>query len=208
MKARAVQIFILLNLFTLTLHASDRVQFHSNLLLRYDRQEFPEIPPRATVERYRIQWRPSLLFLLSPEVELGIGAEANWIDESDEDVQPPRFPEFHTPLFDRDNFKRDAVVLNLAFVKYSPSPNLQILGGKFENPFAVTELVWDNDLHPNGAVISTSFETAQGGFRFTGRVGDFYASHYLHDRTNVIGSAGSGTGNCRTGAFYFFSSVL
>ncbi|MCI0618902.1 putative porin [bacterium] len=203
MKARVVQIFILLNLFTLTLHASDRVQFHSNLLLRYDRQEFPEIPPRATVERYRIQWRPSLLFLLSPEVELGIGAEANWIDESDEDVQPPRFPEFHTPLFDRDNFKRDAVVLNLAFVKYSPSPNLQILGGKFENPFAVTELVWDNDLHPNGAVISTSFETAQGGFRFTGRVGDFYASHYLHDRTNVIAVQGVAQATAGPGRFTF-----
>ena len=148
------------------------------------------MPPRETVERYRVQWRPSVLFFITPELEFGLQAEANWIDESDEDVQPPRFPEFHTPLFDRDNFKRDAVVLSRAFLKYSSSPNFQIIGGKFENPFLVSELVWDNDLQPNGAAMSASFENDDGSFRFTGRVADFYASHYLHDRSNVIGVQG------------------
>jgi len=204
MKWRFLLLFILLMSLSWAVHATERVQFKSNLLFRYDRQEFPRTPaPRATVERYRIQWRPSLLFLLTPELELGIRAEANWIDESDEDVQPPRFPEFHTPLIDRDNFKRDTVVLSRAFVKYSLSPNLQILGGKFENPFLVSELVWDNDLQPNGAAISASFETAEGDFRFTARAADFYASHYLHDRTNLIGVQGVAQATAGPGRFTF-----
>jgi hypothetical protein len=177
-------------LFSWNLYAQNKVQFSSNLLLRYDRQEFPEVPYRETVERYRVQWRPTLLFFLTPEVELGLQAEANWIDESDEDVEPPLFPEFHTPLFDRDNFKRDAVVLSRAYLKYAPSPNFQMIGGKFENPFFVTELVWDHDLQPNGAALSASYENEDGSLRFTGRIADFYASHYLHDRTNLIGVQG------------------
>jgi Putative porin len=191
MKARLLNIFVFIALFSLTASASERIQFTSNLLFRYDRQEFPQVPlPRDTVDRYRIQWRPSLLFLISPQLEIGIRGEGNWIDESDEDVQPPRFPEFHTPLFDRDNFKRDEFYLSRAYLKYSPSPHLQILGGKFENPFLVSELVWDSDLQPNGAAASASFETAEGGFRFIANVADFYASHYLHDRTNLIGIQG------------------
>ncbi|HSE41860.1 MAG TPA: putative porin, partial [Acidobacteriota bacterium] len=181
----AIIIFICSSLF-----AQNRIQFHSNLLLRYDTQDFPDVLYRESVDRYRIQWRPSLLFLFNPELEFGLQAEANWIDESDEDVQPPRFPEFHTPLFDRDNFKRDEIYLSRAFLKYSPSPNFQIVGGKFENPFFVTELVWDNDLQPNGAAVTASFESEDGSFRFTGRVADFYASHYLHDRTNLVGVQG------------------
>jgi hypothetical protein len=173
-------------------YAQEKIHFSSNLLLRYDRQEFPRTQAayRADVERYRVQWRPFLLFYITPELEAGVQAEANWIDESDEDVEPPAFPEFHTPLFDRDNFKRDEVYLSRAYLKYSPSPNLQIIGGKFENPFFVTELVWDHDLQPNGAAVSISAESHDGTFRFTGRVADFYASHYLHDRTNLVGVQG------------------
>ncbi len=190
MRKQFFLIFIIL--FSCNLYAQERIHFSSNLLLRYDHQEFPQTtgPYRDDVHRYRIQWRPSLLFFLTPELEAGLQGEANWIDESDEDVDPPAFPEFHTPLFDRDNFKRDAVVLSGAYLKYSPSPKFQLIGGKFENPFFVTELVWDHDLQPNGAAITASFESEDGTFRFTGRAADFYASHYLHDRTNLVGLQG------------------
>jgi len=168
----------------------NRVRFKSELLLRFERQQFPD--NREDVDRYRLRWRPGLLFQLHPSLEAGVEAEINWIDESDEDTPLPGFtsPQFHTPLFDRDNFKRDAIVLSKAFVKFAPSPRLEILGGKFENPFLVSELLWDRDLRPNGGTVSVSYESANGSFLLTGRAGDFYATHYLHDRTNVIAVQG------------------
>src|SRR5262249_31875631 len=185
-------------------------QFSSDLLLRFEQQQFPQTPlPREHVNRYRLRWRPLLRYLPTPSVELGAEAEINWIHESDEDVEPPRFPEFHTPLFDRDNFKRDSIVLSRAYVKYSPSPDFELLAGKFENPFLFSDLVWDNDLHPNGGVIGFALHNADNSFRLTLRGGDFYATSYLHDRTNVaLGQAivqGS-TGPVRTTgsiAYYF-----
>jgi len=166
------------------------IRFKSEILLRYERQQFPD--SREDVDRYRLRWRPGVLFLLHPSFEAGAEAEINWIDESDEDTPLPgfSFPQFHTPVFDRDNFKRDNIVLSKAFVKFAPSPRLEILGGKFENPFVISELLWDRDLRPNGGVLSVSYESANGSVLLTGRAGDFYASHYLHDRTNVIAVQG------------------
>jgi Putative porin len=165
--------------------------FSSDLFLRFDQQQFPQTPvPRERVNRYRLRWRPLLRYLPSPSVELGAEAEIDWTHESDEDVLPPDFPEFHTPVFDRDNFIRNGIVLSRAYVKYAPSPDFELLAGKFENPFLFSDLVWDNDLHPNGGAIGFALHTADDSFRLTLRGGDFYATSYLHDRTNVaVGQA-------------------
>lgn len=172
----------------ISLRANASIDFSSNLLLIFERQEFPQTPvPRETVDRYRVRWRPGILFLLHPDFELGAEAEVNGIDESDEDVQPPRFPEFHTPLFDRDNFRRNKIVFSRAFGRYFPSPSFELIGGKFENPFLVTPLVWDREqLHPNGGVLGLTYTSPSEAVRLTGRVGDFYATQYYGDRTNVV----------------------
>lgn len=176
----------------LTISAEASVRFTSNILLIFERQEFPQNPvPRETVDRYRVRWRPGILFLIHPDFEIGLQAEANGIHESDDDVTPPKFPEFHTPIFDRDNFLRNQVVLSEAFAKYSPSPSLELLGGKFENPFIVTPLVWDREeLHPNGGVLSVTRANADETIRVTGRVADYYATQYHGDRTNVVALQG------------------
>ncbi len=168
----------------------NRIRFTSDVLFRFERQQFPD--SRDDVDRYRLRWRPGLFFQLHPSFDAGIEAEINWIDESDEDLPLPgfSFPQFHTPVFDRDNFKRDDIVLSKAFLKFAPSPRLEILGGKFENPFSFSEMLWDHDLRPNGGVVSVSYESANGSILLTGRAGDFYATHYLHDRTNVIAFQG------------------
>jgi len=188
---KTVFLFLLINGFGLPSWSQSRLQFHSNALLRYENQEFPDSPPgRESVDRYRIRWRPELLFQIHPDAQIGIEAEANWINESDDDVRPPRFPEFHTPAFDRDNFKRDAVVLSKAFVRYLPSQKFFIVAGKFDNPFLTSELLWDDDLRANGAALSASYESPAGSNSLTLRAADFYASHYLHDRTNVLAVQG------------------
>jgi hypothetical protein len=161
--------------------------FRSNLLLIFERQEFPQNPvPRETVDRYRVRWRPGIFFI-HPDFELGLEAGINGIEESDEDVQPPRFPEFHNPLFDRDNFRRNKLVLSRAYGKFSPSQSFEVIGGKFENPFLVTPMVWDREeLNPNGGVLTVSYTSPEETFRLTGRAADFYATQYYGDRTNVV----------------------
>lgn len=173
---------------SIALGAEAGFDFSSNVLLIYERQEFPQTPvPRETVDRYRVRWRPGLFYIPHPDFQLGVEAEVNGIYESDENVQPPRFPEFHTPLFDRDNFRRNKLVLSRAFVTYSPSPSFEAVGGKFDNPFLVTPMVWDREeLHPNGGVITMTYISPGETVRLTGRAGDFYATQYYGDRTNVV----------------------
>ncbi|MCI0411224.1 putative porin [bacterium] len=184
-----ISLFLLL--VSVSVFAGDRMRFTSQLMLRYERQTFTQIPlPRDAVNRYRLRWRPGLLFLPHPDLELAIEGEANVIEESDEDVPAPRSPEFHTPVFDRDNFKRDDVVLSRAYLRYTPVPQLDLRAGKFENPFLVTEMLWDNDLHPNGVALQTEYVSADEKIRLTGRIADYYASHYQDDRTNVFAVQG------------------
>jgi Putative porin len=175
-----------------SVYAEADIRFTSNLLLIFERQEFPQVPiPRESVDRYRVRWRPGLLFLIHPDFEIGVEAVANGIEESDENVQPPRFPEFHNPLFDRDNFRRNKIVLSRAFARYAPSPAFELIGGKFENPFLVTPMVWDRDeLHPNGGVVTVSYASEDEAVRWTGRFADFYATQYYGDRTNLIAAQG------------------
>ena len=187
-----IVVFIIL-LSTTALHAQERIyHFTSDFLFRYERQQFPDIfPGRDDVDRFRVRWRPGVVIKPNLIWTIGLEVEANGIHESDGDVDPPRFPEFHSPIFDRDNFKRNSVVLSKAFAKYSPTSDLEFIGGKFDNPFITTEMVWDNDLRPNGGVLKVSAGADDEAWRITGRIGDFYASHYLHDRTNVVAAQGA-----------------
>src|SRR5262249_44341640 len=152
---------------------------------RYEVQQFPDA--REDVKRARVRWRPGVSFHASPSIEVGAEAEINLIHESDEDAL---VPQFHTPTFDRDNFKRDDIVLSRAFVRFNPKPDFEVIGGKFENPFLTSEMVWDKDLHPNGGAVSVSHSFHQEAFSLKATAGDFYATHYLHDRTNVFGLQG------------------
>jgi hypothetical protein len=186
-RGAATLLSFLMLLSAVFVFSEDRIRFTSQLMLRYERQTFTQTPlPRDAVNRYRLRWRPGVLFLLHPDLELAIEGEANVIEESDEDVAPSRSPEFHTPVFDRDNFKRDDVVLSRAYLRYAPVPQLDLRVGKFENPFLVTEMLWDNDLHPNGVALQTEYFSRDEKIRLTGRIADYYASHYQHDRTNVL----------------------
>ena len=52
-----------------------------------------------------------------------------------------------------NTFDKKAVFIDKAYAKYSPAPWVVLSGGKIENPFYTnTELVWDADVTPEGAV--------------------------------------------------------
>ena len=42
------------------------------------------------------------------------------------------------------------VVMDLAYLKFAPNPDLTIIGGRFKNPFFFTDLVWWNDVSFDG----------------------------------------------------------
>ena len=67
-----------------------------------------------------------------------------------------------------DFFGRKSFALDQAFVTYRPAavPGLRLQGGKFETPWAFTEMTWDNDISPEGIneTYSRDFERA-GAFK-------------------------------------------
>ena len=52
-----------------------------------------------------------------------------------------------------DGLNDKSIVLNKAFLKWSPNPNLAFWGGRFVNPFFFTDLVWYPDLNFDGIAV-------------------------------------------------------
>jgi len=49
-----------------------------------------------------------------------------------------------------DYFNRKAITLDLAYLKWSPTPQFYIMGGRVPNPWLCTDLVWAPDLNFDG----------------------------------------------------------
>lgn len=55
-----------------------------------------------------------------------------------------------------DSFNNQSIVLNKAFLKWSPTPFLTLWGGRFVNPWFYTDLVWYPDLNFDGVAVQYS----------------------------------------------------
>lgn len=60
-------------------------------------------------------------------------------------------------LFAKDNFDLDRY-----YLRYKPLEGLDLVGGKFENPFWVTQATWDVDLQPEGFAGGYTFDEVAG----------------------------------------------
>lgn len=69
-----------------------------------------------------------------------------------------------------DYFKRDSLVIDRAYLKWkwkpiSPfinrMPQISLVGGRFENPWFSSDLVWDSDINFEGAALSFETDTEQ-----------------------------------------------
>jgi hypothetical protein len=99
-------------------------------------------------DRWRFQLRPraeiGLKWLL-----LGVGAEFNH-SKDENDVPLDGAP----PLgLIRDNYRSRDTRLDLAFASLRPTSWLRLEGGRFAMPLALTEMIWDRDLRPQGAAV-------------------------------------------------------
>ncbi len=55
-----------------------------------------------------------------------------------------------------NSFAGSSIVLEAAYLKMTPLEGMTIWGGRFANPFFYTNLVWDDELHLDGAAVSYS----------------------------------------------------
>src|SRR5262249_29243372 len=51
-------------------------------------------------------------------------------------------------------FNKKSVWLDQAFIDYSPIDDLHALFGRMPNPFRHTEIVWDDDINPDGLAVT------------------------------------------------------
>lgn len=57
-----------------------------------------------------------------------------------------------------DRFSKDDFQLDRYYVRYRPIDALDLVAGKFENPFWVTQATWDVDLQPEGAAATYTWK--------------------------------------------------
>jgi hypothetical protein len=108
-------------------------------------------------DRWRAQLRPRLDIDLD-KVVLGVGGDFNY--SSDENTEG-------APAIVRDNYKSRDARLDLAFARLQPARWLRLEGGRFEMPVALTEMIWDRDLRPQGGALTLDFRN-HGGFESVG----------------------------------------
>jgi Putative porin len=100
-------------------------------------------------ERWRGQLRPRLELNLD-KVVLGVGGDFNYSsDENTENINP------NFPII-RDNYKSRDARVDLAFGRLDTGW-LRLEGGRFVMPVALTEMIWDRDLRPQGGALTLDF---------------------------------------------------
>ncbi|MCX5717885.1 MAG: putative porin [Nitrospirae bacterium] len=113
-----------------------------DLRLRY--QYLHESAPPEDANIVRIRVRLGLESKVNDKLNVGIGIATGSGD-----------PRSTTITFDGYNVKKD-IVLDYAYAKYSPLPWLNLVGGKMllhDLLWEPTDLIWDTDITPEGAVI-------------------------------------------------------
>jgi hypothetical protein len=125
---------------------------HLDALLR---QEFNDAGLQLDTDRQRIRVLPRLEAGVN-RVVVGLGGDFAY--GSDDNTSPiagvPR-------TLVRDNYRSSEARLDLAFLSVRPASWLRLQGGRFAMPVALTELVWDRDLRPQG--LAATLEARPGG---------------------------------------------
>ncbi len=121
---------------------ADKVTIKGDVRFRH---ESIDAEGKETRDRERIRARVG--FFGKPGSDLDIGVQLSTTEKND--------PASSNQTLGNGG-SRKAAFLDLAFIDYHPElvPGLHLIGGKMEQPFIkVSDLVWDNDYNPEGAVL-------------------------------------------------------
>jgi hypothetical protein len=91
------------------------------------------------------------------------------------------------PKLLRDNYASRRSRLDLAFARMAPVRWLRLEGGRFVQPVALADMVWDHDLRPQGGAVTIEKSPASGDLkRLRLTVLGAQGSHVFEDRTSVL----------------------
>ncbi len=150
-------------------------------LFRYEwTRDIPGEEGLVNEDRYFLQVRPRVELNLGP-IELGVGGAFNYSDVEN-DVPPPGEPFYIV----RDNYRSRDARLDLAYAKVKLGP-VVAEGGRFFMPIPFTEMIWDQDLRPQGGAVALDFSSPDSGNRFA--LHGIYAtgSHVYEDESVMYG---------------------
>jgi len=152
-------------------------RFAGDSLARYEwTRDIPGADGLVNEDRYFLQARPRVELSLGP-IELGVGGAFNYSDEEN-DVPPLTLV--------RDNYRSRDVRLDLAWGKVKLGP-VVAEGGRFIMPIPFTEMIWDQDLRPQGGAVALDFSSQSSSNRFA--LHGIYAtgSHVFEDESVMFG---------------------
>lgn len=136
--------------------------------LRLRHESFKRDPSTSAPEyrhRQRVRLRLGLKSKVSDQIEAGVRLATGT------NLDPVSAMQSFQDTFD----KKDLFV-DLAYLKFTTAGTfmetlpLTVWGGKFENPFYSTSLVWDGDLTPEGTAVSVTPKLGPADLFFTGGV--------------------------------------
>jgi hypothetical protein len=159
-------------------------RFAGDTLARYEwTRDIPRAGELVNEDRYFLQARPRVELNLGP-IELGVGGAFNYSDVEN-DVPPPG--QLTVPIV-RDNFRSRDARLDLAWGKITMGP-VVAQGGRFLMPIPVTEMIWDEDLRPQGGAAALRLSPESSTTRFA--LHGIYAtgSHVFEDESVMYGGA-------------------
>ncbi len=157
-------------------------RFAGDTLARYEwTRDIPVEDGLVNEDRYFVQARPRVELNMGP-IELGVGGAFNY-SEVENDVPPPG--QITVGLI-RDNFRSRDARLDLAWGKVKLGP-LAATGGRFLMPIPFTEMIWDQDLRPQGGAVALDFSSGSSTTRFA--LHGIYAtgSHVFEDESIMYG---------------------
>jgi hypothetical protein len=168
-------------------------QFKLDALARQEwtRDIFVTATSTRNEDRRRFQARPALEGHFG-SLRLGVGAELNYSSDKNYETATGA-----SPALIRDNYKSRDARVDLAFADYESSW-LSVQGGRFEMPVALTEMVWDKDLRPQGGAVTLGVKD-RGAVKRAGITGVWARGSHVFDDDKTTLSMISGSVVFRTG---------
>ena len=96
-------------------------------------------------DRWRLRALPRVEIGIN-KVTLGVGGDFNY--SGDKNYEPANQPII------RDNYRSRDARVDLAFARWQITGGARLEGGRFEMPVALTEMLWDRDLRPQGGALT------------------------------------------------------
>ncbi len=127
----------------------ERTKVKGDVRVRYQGQD-RDNDGKVSRDRGRIRARVGVESKVNDKWKLGIGMASGGAD-----------PRSTNQTFD-DTFSTKGWNLDYAFAQFSPTKNLSMIAGKFNNPiWGTKDLLWDSDINPEGIAAKINFKPSE-----------------------------------------------